>query len=65
MTRAEPTELKKKASAGISGKTSKDLSWHLFNRPILTSGINMDDPTEFAERFHRLILHGLSFQDDR
>ena len=48
-----------------SGKTSKDLIWHLFNRPILTSGINMDDPTEFAGRFHRLILRRLSFQDDK
>ena len=41
---------------GRRQKTSKELIWHLFN---------MDDPTEFAGRFHRLILHGLSLQDDK
>ena len=39
--------------------------WKNVQGPDLASGINMDDPTEFAGRFHRLILHGLSFQDDK
>jgi len=57
-------ELRKRADADKADKTVRDLIHLLFESSLLTSGFNLDDPTNFGNRIYRMVKLGLSIADD-
>lgn len=57
-------ELRKRVDADQNDKTIKDLVYLLFDTSLLTSGFQLEDPTAYSERIHRMIKLGLSLDEE-
>jgi len=57
-------ELRRRVEAEQSDKAVKDLVFLLFDTSLLTSGFQLEDPTTYAERIHRMVKLGLSLDDE-
>lgn len=57
-------ELKHRLDTDENDKAVKDLIFLLFDTSLLTSGFQLEDPTSYAERIHRMVKLGLSLDDD-
>lgn len=63
-THAVVRNLKAKADSDANDKTVNDLVLLLHETALLTSGFNLEDPTSYAERIHRMIALGLGVDDE-
>lgn len=57
-------ELQRRVNAEQNDKAVKDLVYLLFDTSLLTSGFQLEDPSAYAERIHRMIKLGLSLDDE-
>lgn len=57
-------ELRRRVEAEQSDKAVKDLVFLLFDTSLLTSGFQLEDPSAYADRIHRMVKLGLSLDDE-